>query len=212
MLIVIEGIDRTGKSTLATSLAVATGGDIIHAAKPTKHPIDEYVGPLINYDPTDTSDDNTLILDRWHIGELVWPGFFGRSSALDDAVFRWIEMFMKSRGAVYVWADRTDTDAWIEELVAADEPVKTVQDILRLTDDFQMAFDASQGADIMRFDLAHSTLAKQTADILTRTPQVIGANGECDVLLVGDIAAIERQGKLAVRSDSPLLPFAPYPR
>lgn len=76
MITIIEGTDGTGKTTFARRLAEARGAAYWHADKPvheTWH--DEYVDPL-------TRDDapTNLVLDRWHLGEMVWPHLFGRLS------------------------------------------------------------------------------------------------------------------------------------
>lgn len=102
MLILIEGVDRTGKSTLARSLAGATGA-VLHFSKPTVHPLNEYARPIEAYRP---GKGERLILDRGHVGESVWPLLFRRESLLDESSRRWLELFYLSRGAAIVWATR----------------------------------------------------------------------------------------------------------
>jgi thymidylate kinase len=106
MLIIVEGPDCARKSTLATLLdrqiRKRTRSDqvtILHAGPPTRHPLDEYVTPLLNYR---AGEEHHVVCDRWHLGELVYPAIFGRSSQCDDAVFRYVELFLQSRGAYLV--------------------------------------------------------------------------------------------------------------
>jgi len=106
MLIIIEGPDCSRKSTLAGLLRQEIDRrtrdeyvTLLHAGPPTQHPLDEYVTPLLTYRP-ETS--RHVICDRWHLGELVYPSVFGRSSQCDDAVFRYVELFLQSRGAYLV--------------------------------------------------------------------------------------------------------------
>src|SRR5580765_4211415 len=104
MLIIIEGPDGVGKTTLAESLAkeLAESGDeveLLHRGPPKSHPLDEYVLPLLDYVP---GLGRHVICDRWHWGEAVYPQVLDRTSLLDDPVFRYIEMFLRSRGALVV--------------------------------------------------------------------------------------------------------------
>lgn len=110
MLIVIEGCDLTGKSTLAARLAEMVDDSVVHHAGPCReHPLVEYEMPLADYDPNDAHAEipEHPILDRWHLGEQVWPQIFKRETKLDVAVARHLELFMRSRGAWYVYAERS---------------------------------------------------------------------------------------------------------
>lgn len=125
MLILIEGIDRTGKTTLAKRLQLFLGGNIQHFSKPEAHPIYEYTAYFANFRPAADTD----ILDRGHVGERVWPTIFRRPSQMDDAVFRWVDMFYRSRGAVLIHADRPVDDACITDYVISDEPLQGREEI-----------------------------------------------------------------------------------
>ena len=46
MIFVIEGLDRTGKTTLARQLADTHGLPYRHFSKPEQHPLDEYCRPI----------------------------------------------------------------------------------------------------------------------------------------------------------------------
>ena len=118
MLVVVEGVDRTGKSSLCRELAEASSADRIttmHFSAPEKSALDEYVTPLLGYDPW--TDD--VIVDRHYLGELVWPQIFGRPSRMSETERHCIELFLLSRNAVCVWAWRDDDDL---ERACANEP------------------------------------------------------------------------------------------
>jgi thymidylate kinase len=74
-LIIIEGIDCTGKSTVARAIAAKIGNRtaLLHAGPPQGPAYDEYVLPLRHM-----HWGWTVICDRWHLGELVWPAIFDR--------------------------------------------------------------------------------------------------------------------------------------
>jgi hypothetical protein len=104
VLIILEGPDCARKTTLAhdivTRLAVidpTSRIELFHRGPPTRHPLDEYVTPLLDYRP-DTG--RHIVCDRWHWGEMVYPTVLNRKTKMDAPVFQYIEMFLQSRGAV----------------------------------------------------------------------------------------------------------------
>lgn len=105
MLIVVEGCDRAGKSTLCRNLRYQFGGEILHfsAPDPGRDPVSEYVDPLAAYRP---GSGRNLYVDRHYLGELVWPRFFSRESLMDDDKQAQIEGVLNVLGACCVLAVR----------------------------------------------------------------------------------------------------------
>lgn len=107
MLIILDGPDCAGKSSFAARLADALRHaepdakvTLLHRGPPDgRHALDEYVTPLLDYRP---ERDEHVICDRWHLGEWVYPRVLDRPSTLDAAVFAYVELFLRSRGAFQV--------------------------------------------------------------------------------------------------------------
>lgn len=104
MLIILDGPDCAGKTTLADQIERYIRAkfpndtvDRLHAGPPKSHPLDEYVVPLLSYHPR---VGHHVICDRWHIGEYIYPKLYGRRTQLNVGVQTYIEMFLASRGAV----------------------------------------------------------------------------------------------------------------
>lgn len=111
-LILIEGADCAGKSTLAGRvvdlLRRTYPGEHVeyrHCGSPTQHPLDEYVAPLLNYRP---ATGQHVVYDRHYVGELVYPSIVDRPSAMTSAVRTYVELFLVSRGATLVYCTATD--------------------------------------------------------------------------------------------------------
>ena len=110
MLIIVEGPDCAGKSSLIEELRRRierrSANDVVHVLKcgpPVGHPLDEYVVPLLGYRPNDQINANHhVICDRFHWGEAVYPTVFKRDTLLDGGQWRYIESFLLSRGAFVV--------------------------------------------------------------------------------------------------------------
>lgn len=117
MLIILEGPDGSGKTTLANEFADELGRSssdvvkILHSGPPTRHPIDEYLRPLRDYRP---GTGTHLILDRWHWGERVYPEVLGRKTELDLPAFRSIEAYLRRLGAIVVHCDLATTAEYVE--------------------------------------------------------------------------------------------------
>jgi len=109
VLIILEGVDGAGKSTVAGQLADAIRASRpgervvqVHKSPPTHHPLVEYEQPLFHYRPGGTTH---MVCDRWHVGEAVYPDVLERPTAWDEAVRRHVDMLLASRGALIVYVD-----------------------------------------------------------------------------------------------------------
>lgn len=104
-LIIVEGPDLAGKSTLVEAINVALRKlddcdvQVMHKGPPIEHALREYEGPLMAYRP---STGRHVICDRWHLGERVYPELHDRQSTLDGPVWHHVELFLRSRGALLV--------------------------------------------------------------------------------------------------------------
>lgn len=137
MLIIVEGPDGAGKTTFISALSkiiAQCSNDNIrhyHAGPPRAHPLFEYEETLYNlrteYRPL---TGNTIICDRWHIGEFIYPHIFNRESHMTLSVWRHINLFLASRGAVVVHVDATTAtlidriNARGDDLVSPDQTVQ----------------------------------------------------------------------------------------
>jgi thymidylate kinase len=139
VLIIVDGPDCSGKSTLVAALRdrLATRYlhdevHLLHRGPPTGHPLDEYEVPLLTYR---ASGSTHVVCDRWHLGELVYPDVFGRSTEFTEPVLRHVELFLNSRGALLV-----HVDAEVDELRACLErrgdEVVTVDQVVAIREGF----------------------------------------------------------------------------
>lgn len=216
LLIVIEGPDLCGKTSLARRIGQLVRGEVRHAGPPSRCSIEEYETALDAYDPR---SGEHLILDRWHVGEYVWPRIFGRDSDFDVPTQRHVEMFMRSRGAVIVYASR-DPDKLKVELVEENEPLTPDKLDESMTlfaearrlgrhDSYGWDYEYSTQADVIEVveaALHQSRVVRPMWDALDGGGFVIGSQVPT-VLLVGDELGPEKDGRTPPND----IPFAPYP-
>jgi len=134
MLIILEGVDCSGKSTLANELVSLIGdAELIHRGVPIDHVLDEYELALLNYVP---QQSRSIVCDRWHIGPDVYGPIKRGDNGLDP-VIRWhINAFLQAKGAYLVYTEMP-LDALLsrmnergEDYLARDE-VASVIDLYR---------------------------------------------------------------------------------
>lgn len=81
-LIILEGMDRTGKSTVASKLE-SEGYSVVHlGAPPAEMSSEEYKAQIIDLLMSSRDEPVGLVLDRSHYGELVWPFVYNRKPKL----------------------------------------------------------------------------------------------------------------------------------
>jgi len=91
MLIIIEGPDNTGKTTLARHLQEVFTLDYIHCSKPkTDNPFQEYLSMF--------SDLNVpTVIDRAHLGEYVYSKLWRDGCSITDKQFKLLDLEAMSR-------------------------------------------------------------------------------------------------------------------
>lgn len=81
-LIILEGLDRTGKSSVAAYFQ-DKGFELIHMSAPAKGTSpDTYMGEMVDLLTSLAGKD--VVLDRSHYGELIWPTVYGRKPLLSE--------------------------------------------------------------------------------------------------------------------------------
>lgn len=102
MLIILEGADGTGKTTLAGQLEDRIGAKILHRGPPGQDVITEYARDIQWYRP---GQGVHVICDRWHLGELIYGPLLRGKSAFTRETFAHVEKVLQTRGALLVVLD-----------------------------------------------------------------------------------------------------------
>lgn len=101
MLIILEGVDLSGKTTLANALdEKLSSTHIVHrrrCGQLKQNALNEYLVPL-----ADITQEDVWIFDRLHMGELIYGPVFRGGSQLTMAQTHYIELVLNQLGAVRV--------------------------------------------------------------------------------------------------------------
>lgn len=112
MIIVLEGCDGAGKSTIASELVRQFGEEKSTVWRkgpfpPDSDPWTEYVHPASGLYPC---RDWLVVMDRWHIGELVYGPLLRGQSRLSAPQRDYIDAFLHHVGAVMVYVTASSAE------------------------------------------------------------------------------------------------------
>lgn len=161
MLIILEGVDRTGKTTLAEALTEQLDAELRHCEKPERHPLDEYEADLDDYVP---GVSRSIVYDRHLWGERVWPKIYDRETLYTDAMHHHAEMFLRSRGAIVVHCTAAEDDI-ITRLRADDDPYPPPEKVGEALELFRRTRRASI-LPTLTYDFEFTTLRQMMEDAI----------------------------------------------
>lgn len=125
-LIILEGLDRTGKTSVA-SLYEAQGYEIIHMSAPPKNQTpDIFLEEMIEIISSAAHKD--ILLDRSYYGEAcVWPLIYGRNPLLDEQGLEVLREVENAVGTVRILMHDPDVNAHWQRCVDNNEPLTKSQ-------------------------------------------------------------------------------------
>lgn len=149
MLIILEGPDAGGKTTLARRLAeelfTLRPLDTVEVRKcgpptPNVSPVKLYGEPVYDYRP---GTGRHVIYDRFHVGEWIYPSYLERASRADVASWRWLDALLLSKGALLVHAT-DDPDVLAERVEVRNDDLVTPDQVRRIHDDYHVLLAGTQ--------------------------------------------------------------------
>lgn len=123
MLIILEGSDKCGKTTLARFLAVKFQADYVKFSAPVKPAYDEYRDFLFTIDPR-----KNYVLDRFLYGELVYGPIYRGKSGVTPEQMRFLETIMARVRTAVIYCE-TDLQQIRDNFVKDDEQFTRQEDI-----------------------------------------------------------------------------------
>jgi hypothetical protein len=128
--IILEGLDRSGKSSLA-EIYKNQGFQVVHMSAPDKKYFKKgYSGPsyleeILEMYARYAGKD--IVFDRSPYGELVWPEIFGRESLLNDEDFEYIRQIEFNNDSIRILMYDQDENAHWQRCVDNNEPLNKSQ-------------------------------------------------------------------------------------
>lgn len=129
-LVLLEGLDRTGKSTVAAYFETL-GFEKIHLSAPPKGTTgDQYLQEIADLISSAATKD--IVMDRTHYGELVWPQVYGtpnkpRYPLLTEDDFEMLREIEQSVGVQRIWMTDDDLKGHWQRCIDNNEPLDKAQ-------------------------------------------------------------------------------------
>lgn len=128
-LVLLEGLDRTGKSTVAAYFETL-GFERVHMSAPKGVTADQYMQDMVDLISSAATKD--IVLDRTHYGELVWPAVYStpqrpRFPLLSEEDFEALREIEESVGVQRIWMTDDDLKAHWQRCVDNKEPLDKAQ-------------------------------------------------------------------------------------
>ena len=125
MLVILEGLDRTGKTTVA-EIFKAKGFEVIHQKAPVEGTTeDNYLEEQIQI--VQSASNRDVLLDRSYYGELVWPEVFGRKTLLSTDGLETLRELEQLVGIQRILMHDQNVEAHWRRCVENKEPLNKVQ-------------------------------------------------------------------------------------
>ena len=198
MLIILEGCDGTGKTTLANQLAEtlqSQGRTVVRLARgvPQKHPLEEYEYDLDFYTPGVGVD---VVCDRWHWGDAIYGPLYRGKSTLGQPGMDHVGLYLRARGALLAMLDcsvgevRRRLNERGEDYLRPEHVEHVVNDYRRLFHERQRLECLLMNPSIPRI-IQHAEALERQALQIGPLCDYIGSNSP-KFLFVGDEASIPR--------------------
>jgi len=130
MWYVLEGLDRTGKSSVSEYYATK-GFEIVHLSAPNKkYSVSGYVGPSYLDEMVDllmSKDGQDVVWDRSWYGEMIWPHVYGREPQLSEDDLEVIREFEERNQTAHILMIDPNVEAHWKRCVDNKEPMNRVQ-------------------------------------------------------------------------------------
>lgn len=124
-LIILEGLDRTGKSSVAAFFE-AKGYELVHQSAPPKGmTADLFLEEQMQL--ISSAASKNIVLDRSYYGELVWPQVYGRESLLSEENLETLRELEESVGTVRILMVDLNVEAHWKRCVDNNEPLTKLQ-------------------------------------------------------------------------------------
>lgn len=128
--ILVEGLDRSGKSSVAEYYR-KKGYQVVHMDAPSKKYYAEgyagetYLEELVRM--YSKYEGMNVLFDRTVYGELVWPNVYGRQALLEAEDLEYLAQIEKNNGVERILMYDANTDAHWQRCVANNEPLNRQQ-------------------------------------------------------------------------------------
>jgi hypothetical protein len=207
MLIVLEGVDKGGKTSVVRALSklhLKTGRGqftCLHQGPPPEgvNLVEHYERPLLQPEMITRclSTEDLVVLDRWHVGELVYGPLLRGGSRLTEGAALHVELLLQSLGATQALVQPYDVQETLKrhrrqpDLLLTSQQASEVAEWYRVyavhRDNWYQYDSGAASATELALELLQDSAdyTREVLPVATAHPSYLG-DPQPDVLLVGD--------------------------
>lgn len=168
MLIVIEGPDKTGKTTLAKAIAEQLGFEYKHFSAPKGSPANEYIDFLLKL-------KRPTVCDRFHLGELVYGPMFRGKAGITPLELVTIERVMRLKQTVIIHAVTNMTLANQRLIHSTQHEAVDTKQNLAAAEGFARVVPLTNAGPVIRYDGSSLDSLRMTIDVLRKIQHSLSA-------------------------------------
>lgn len=142
-MIIIEGVDKAGKTTLAQTLLLQFGHPVKHFGVPTGDPIPEYIKEL-------EEQDKIAIYDRFLFGEVPYSIVKKRTRYMKYLELRVLDLMLQSRPHLVVYC-RPMREAILARIKELGDDYIAAHEAMALYDEYDEMFSAVKTPYVMMY-------------------------------------------------------------
>jgi broad-specificity NMP kinase len=170
LLVILDGTDGAGKTTLAEAISDRVGGaTIVHRSSKytTPHMLIEYSAPLADYEP---GAGRHMVLDRWHLSERVYGDLHRGGCRLSPVHWAAVDSLLDSLGAVVVIAHAPVPTLAARALARGEAP--QIKDLTREAELFK------QSSQFTKLNVCWADTSAHSAEVLAEAVVAIAEKRE----------------------------------
>lgn len=149
MIIIIEGPDGSGKTTLAEKISKQTKYPIVHRSQPKTE--EEKKLMMAEYLHTIRTGDN-MIFDRCWYSEMAYGPVMRDSSVISYHEMYELEEMLAKTGAIIIYATGTKTALWERCQSRGEDYITSQDDFNAICDNFDKIMNAPHHIPVVRYE------------------------------------------------------------
>ena len=149
MILILEGPDGSGKTTLATRLHATTGYPIYHRSKPEN---DEDKANMMEQHKADFKKHKNVIVDRCWYSEIVYGNIMRDGSVIDYPEMYDLERLALSKGALLIYCTGDPAAMYKRATARGEDYITSFADYMQICRSYdRLMFDMPHLLPVVRY-------------------------------------------------------------
>lgn len=159
MIIILEGPEAAGKTTLANKLAIQTGFTLIHRDKPKSEEEKQQMMDMYVKCIADTDKGKGYIFDRCWYSEMVYGEIMRDKSYINIDQMYHLEDLLTRKGAIIIHCTDDVAELWHRCKIRGEDYITDIETLSKIKLGFdELLQDTSHFIPVVKYKLSETTL------------------------------------------------------